>query len=942
MKRYILSALVAIVAIPLFAVPADPTPFRYTLPDGTTVMAQRHGDEFHSYITSMEGKLLEGTLDAEVQKKANVRRRMPRSAGSYTFPTKGSPRSLVLLVGFSDLPFDQSRQDFQDLLTKTGYDHNGATGSCRDYYIASSDSIFSPQFDCFGPFTVSQKMAYYGANAGTSNSQHAAEMVAEACQLAHEAGVNFKDYDTNNDGLLDNVFIFFAGHNEAEGGGANTIWPHAGDISRMSLKLDGVTVGSYACTSEYKGSAGKTRCGIGTFCHEFGHVIGQPDFYDTDYNFYTVGNWDIMCQGSYNNNGNTPPLFSAWERMYEGWLTPKQLSLPGNYALSATPFHAEAYLIAAETHNMNGTMPTPSEFFILENRNSNNVWDSYLPGHGMLVWHIDYSASAWSQNVPNNGPTLMRMHLEEANGIGWKKRSQSASGTAGDPYPGSMAVTTFTPTLHNGTVLADQPLFNIEEKGGIVTFTYISMGKSSLKADKKELHFVTTVSDNKQIVDWTPESFELLGASLDPEEEITVRGNNNFRLYIGDEAPALTSSAWKASVSLKPNTDSIVEQRVWVSFRPTAKSCTTTSGVLTVSSSAASLTIPVYGDAPRPTYVTTPEVKEIAYVTPYSFRATWGNVEDAELYYLTLFQRSEGESKYVQGFEDFDDNAKVLQSGWKTNTNQTTTYAKADGTKSLAFTSHGDQITSETYPSPVTSMSFWYNSFTSTVDTIGVLEVEAFNGTDWEMADQVIVTNKAKRVTASYDFEAEKNYIAFRITWIDNGGAGLALDAFTATISEKIDYIYRGSQLYTVPTFDGTDPYYTFSNLEPESDYYFQIQCTDLDKGCEEHLTALSEPIEVRTLAGEPLDGKAMTIGYDSLYYSSPTRVVYLTEPKTGDRLYFFDTAGRQVYSIKVYTGAYSYALPESAFRRGEVYMVQHAKEGKLGRKNKRVKFIFQ
>ena len=546
MKRYILSALVAIVAIPLFAVPADPTPFRYTLPDGTTVMAQRHGDEFHSYITSMEGKLLEGTLDAEVQKKANVRRRMPRSSGSHTFPTKGSPRSLVLLVGFSDLPFDQSRQDFQDLLTKTGYDHNGATGSCRDYYIASSDSIFSPQFDCFGPFTVSQKMAYYGANAGTSNSQHATEMVAEACQLAHEAGVNFKDYDTNNDGLLDNVFIFFAGHNEAEGGGANTIWPHASDISRMSLKLDGVTVGSYACTSEYKGSAGKTRCGIGTFCHEFGHVIGQPDFYDTDYNFYTVGNWDIMCQGSYNNNGNTPPLFSAWERMYEGWLTPKQLSLPGNYALSATPFHAEAYLIAAETHNMNGTMPTPSEFFLLENRNSNNVWDSYLPGHGMLVWHIDYSASAWSQNVPNNGPTLMRMHLEEANGIGWKKRSQSASGTAGDPYPGSMAVTTFTPTLHNGTVLADQPLFNIEEKGGIVTFTYISMGKSSLKVDKKELHFVTTVSDNKQIVDWTPESFELLGASLDPEEEITVRGNNNFRLYIGDEAPALTSSAWKA------------------------------------------------------------------------------------------------------------------------------------------------------------------------------------------------------------------------------------------------------------------------------------------------------------------------------------------------------------------------------------------------------------
>ena len=70
MKRYILSTLIAIVAIPLFAVPADPTPFKYTLSDGTTVMAQRHGDEFHSYITTLDGQLLEGTLDANIQARA--------------------------------------------------------------------------------------------------------------------------------------------------------------------------------------------------------------------------------------------------------------------------------------------------------------------------------------------------------------------------------------------------------------------------------------------------------------------------------------------------------------------------------------------------------------------------------------------------------------------------------------------------------------------------------------------------------------------------------------------------------------------------------------------------------------------------------------------------------------------------------------------------------
>lgn len=942
MKRYILSALIAIVAIPLFAVPADPTPFQYTLPNGTIVMAQRHGDEFHSYITTLDGKLLEGSRDADLEVQAAKMRRAPRSAGSHTFPTVGSPRSLVLLVSFKDLPFAQSRQDFQDLLTKQGYDYNGATGSCRDYYIASSDSIFAPQFDCFGPFTLSQKMEYYGANSGKSHSAHANEMVAEACQLAAENGVDFSLYDTNNDGVLDNVFVFFAGHNEAEGASENTIWPHASNIANMGIKLNGVTIGSYACTSEYKGRNGDLRCGIGTFCHEFGHVIGQPDFYDTDYKLYTVGNWDIMCQGSYNNNGNTPPLFSAWERMYEGWLTPKQLTLPGNYALTATPFEAEAYLIAETEHNLNGINPNPEEFFLLENRNDNNVWDSYLPGHGMVVWHIDYSPSAWSQNVPNNGPTLIRMHLEEANGVGWKKRSEGERGRSSDTYPGTSNVTTFNPTLHNGTILTDQSIFNIEENNGIITFTYISVGKSSLKANKKDMTFTTTINDQKQTVDWQPEAFELQGTSLDPNDPITLRSaNTSFLFYIGETAPARTSTAWKTNATLYAAEDSTLQQQVWVSFRPSKQNCSVTSSTISISSSAANLTIPVYGTAPRPTYVQTPEIQRIEYITPYSFRATWNEIEDAELYYLTLLQRSEGETKFVQGFENFDDSEKVLQSGWKTNTYQTTTYAKADGTKALAITKHGDQVTSETYPSAVTSMSFWYNAFTSSIDTIGVMAVEAFNGEEWVLIDQVVVSNKAKKLTAAYDFSKDDNYVTFRLTWMDNGGAGMALDAFTAITSEKIDYIYKGSQLYVLPAYDGSEPHYTFSDLNPESTYYFQVQCTDMGKGCEEHITALSPAVEIKTLAGEPVDSKIMTIGYDTIYYTAPTHVVYLTEPKTGDRLYFYDTAGRLVYSTSVYTGAYSYALPVRAFREGETYMVQHAKAGKLGRKNKRVKFIF-
>ena len=162
MRKYLLSLAAALVcSVSAWAVMASPEPFEYTRADGTTVMARIYGDEYHSFIESLDGELLWGNRDEEALEHASqIRRarRIQQAAGSTAFPTKGSPRSLVLLVGFADLDFEQSLQDFQDLLTKPGYDYNGATGSCRDYYIASSDSIFSPIFDCYGPYKLSRNV----------------------------------------------------------------------------------------------------------------------------------------------------------------------------------------------------------------------------------------------------------------------------------------------------------------------------------------------------------------------------------------------------------------------------------------------------------------------------------------------------------------------------------------------------------------------------------------------------------------------------------------------------------------------------------------------------------------------------------------------------------------------------------------------------------------
>jgi M6 family metalloprotease-like protein len=944
MKKIMIILSACLMSVAAWAVKASPEPFEYTKADGTKVMARMYGDEFHSYIESLDGELLQGSKDAnEMEEAVQMRRaarRIQMGAGSTSYPTTGSPRSLVLLVGFSDLEFDQALQDFRDLLNKSGYSYGGATGSCRDYYIASSDSIFSPQFDCFGPYKLSNTMEYYGGNSGKSHSKNAAQMVAEACQMAHDDGVNFKDYDTNNDGMLDNVFVFYAGHNEAEGGGEKTIWPHQSDISQLNIRLDGVLVTSYACTSEYKGSAGKARCGVGTFCHEFGHVIGQPDFYDTDYNYYSVANWDIMCDGSYNNGGNTPPTFSAYERMYEGWLKPKQLTLPGQYTLTDVPFHKEAYLIADGTHNLSGRNPNPSEFFILDYRSGANGWDAYLPGQGMIVWHIDYSASAWSSNTPNNGPTIMRMHLEEANGITWKKRSQGSKGQASDVYPGTLNVTTFNPTLHNGTQL-DQPIFNIKVSGSAINFTYISEGGSSLRSDKESIEVTTTMSDKKKVVDWEPQSFNLFGTGLDPEQPVKLTVSvNTFSLCVSDTMPDMNSSEWKNSIDIYSETDSTLQRQIWVNFMPTKKNCTATKANLQIAATTASITMSLTGNSPRPTYVVTPTLLAPAQITPYSFQANWKKVDDAEAYYITLYQIEEGTTDYVQSFEYFDDPEKVRDAGWQSNTNLITTSAKADGSRALYIKNHGDQVTSEIYPAAITKLSFWYNAFTSSVDTIGVLEMEAYNGEEWVMEDRIVMNNTSKRVTAEYVFEDSQNYRQFRLTWMDNGGSGVAFDAFTATTSQKIIYLHKGRELSIEPQNTKTQTY-TISDLNPENTYYYQIQCTDLDKGCKEHLTDLSAPEKVTTQKGKPADSRQLTISYDSINYNPAQHAVYITNPQDGDYLFFYETSGRMVYKVAVKEGVCIYPLELNRFLRGEVYMIQHAVNGSLGRKNKWVKFVF-
>ena len=955
MKKLLLTSMLCLLSLSLWAVTASPYPFEVTQPDGSTMMVKLVGDEYYAYYTTEDGTplrrldngffvedytVLEEFPQVAAQRRSNAIR--PRQEAT-TFPLQGSPKSLVLLVGFKDLPFEQSLEDFDKLLNQSGYDYNGATGSCRDYFIAVSDSVFQPQFDVFGPFNLPRNMADYGAESGNSHDKDPYSMVVDACVAAAESGVDFEQYDTDNNGVLDNVFIYYAGHNQAEGGPANSIWPHKASVAWRNAKVDDKYLATYACTSEYSGSSGTRRASIGTFCHEFGHVLGLPDLYDTGYKYYTVSDWSIMCSGNYNNNGRTPPTYSAYERFFLGWLQPEQLTEKGQYALEPLQESNQAYLIAEKTHNLNGDNPNPNEFFLLEYRTKTG-WDTYLPGSGMLVWHIDYLASAWYQNTPNNGPDFLRIHMEEANGITWKNRSNNERGRTSDPYPGTNNVTSFTPKLHDGTVLNDQNILAITDNNTWLSFIYKGIGNINLSTDVQDITLTTTVSDSRKIVDWEPQSFVLTAEGLNDSIITITTTKSNFLLAVADEAPAYSSKEWKKSITLVTQ-DSNIVRTVWVSYKPSQQNCDATTATLNISTLGASATLGLTGYSPRPTYITTPVLTPVTNITPFSFRVAWKPVEDAVVYYLTLFQSEEGEKSFIQSFENFNNYEAIKEEGWQSNINRTTTSAKADGTKSLYMKNTGDQITSELYQAPITSISFWINAFSTSVTEIGYIDIEAWNGTEWVTSDQwrttILRTTKSKIFTIN--FTPEDNCTQFRLTFTDNGGAGAAFDAFTATCSRNITYLYKGKELAIDAWADETMCYYDFNNLQENSTYYFAIQSSDITKGCEEHISEAAGPIEVTTTTIDTGDDKQenkLPIALDSINYDAPTHVVYVSNPQAGDALNIYNTFGQLVYTCPIIQGVTEYVIPVDQLQKQTMYIIKYIETGKIRRKQGWAKFI--
>lgn len=506
------------------AVRAYPYPIQVRQPDGSTMTILLHGDEFYHYATTVDGRHVRkgpdgffrtsgadmpGAVAMSMQREKNIGR-LQASGGIPVLSTvvTGQIKALVIPVEFPDVKFSvpDPQAHFHNMLNTPGYSDNGATGSAVDYFKANlpeKDFVF----DVTAPVTLSRSYVYYGENDLSTPSVikydvRISEMVEEACSLVNNS-VNFAQYDNDKDGNVDYIFLYFAGYNEAESGDENAIWPQTYNISSSGIRLDGVRLGLFACSSELAGSdlgMEAIPSGIGTFCHEFSHFLGLKDLYDTDHGSGGISNclWgtlSIMDAGNYNNYGRTPPYYCAIDRELAG--TAEYMEIKTGMTVSL------------ETVNLNGTViriptVTPGEYYLIENRQESG-WDSYIGGSGMVIYHIDRSdnivdgitaSSRWKTGLINNYAQHECADLVEA--------MPDAGNIQQVFFPGQADIKEFSAAgapafiAWNGTPVGIR-LTNISQNSGTVTFDILEDNTEILLSP---LNCHIKAFQNKAIAEW--------------------------------------------------------------------------------------------------------------------------------------------------------------------------------------------------------------------------------------------------------------------------------------------------------------------------------------------------------------------------------------------------------------------------------------------------------
>lgn len=401
-------------------------------------------------------------------------------------PYIGDRRQLVILVAFADRSFKDDETTTMELWDKIFNTKNLTEapykGSVHDYFFAQSYSQLNLTFD-LQYVQLSENCEKYRSwdmryDDPADNDDNSQYLVQDIMEVLKTRDIDWSLYDWDGDGYVNQLLIVYAGEGMNDGGGKNSIWPHQWWLSehlkdhQPDVYCDPVKVNygdkdylvdSYCAIEEIGGS----YASFGTICHEYSHCFGFPDFYNSATRY--VGAWDLMDDGNYNGGGYCPPGYSAHERMLMGWLDITELSEPTVINdLGSLEEQSQAYLIRNDGY--------ANEYYIVENRQQTG-WDQYLPGSGIVIFHIDYDEDVWENGLPNK-PSHKRYTIIPANNITSYSRKDAVEWTY--PYGENDSLTNLSKPaaslLHeniDGTKFMNKPIWNMEVTGGVASFTFI-------------------------------------------------------------------------------------------------------------------------------------------------------------------------------------------------------------------------------------------------------------------------------------------------------------------------------------------------------------------------------------------------------------------------------------------------------------------------------------
>lgn len=529
-KLYLMLSMLFAFGAAANAVPAKKLQKVITLTNGTQVSVELRGDEYLSWWEGTDGTAYRATadenvfeaFDLEAQKPAAAARRARaeqgrvarlarvknslkgaddkmRGLGGDHITYKGVKKGLVVLVDFKNKKFADGHdlEYYKNVINGKDFsdEEEGYVGSVRDYFLAQSNGQFELDFDVVGPVTMSKNYGYYGNDGAYQKDEKVYEMIKEACDGIQDQ-VNLKDYDWDGDGEADQVFFLYAGLGQASGGSASTVWPHESELRYWPcgvLSYPTGKINTYACANELQpetqGSSRYISAGIGTICHEFSHCLGFADMYDTTGGGgYGMSVFDVMDQGSYNGNGFVPCNYTAFERIYAGWVEPIELIDPATVKdMKSVSDYGRPFIM----YNYKNT----NEYFLLENR-QNTGWDEGLYGsNGLLIVHVNYVPSRWANNSVNSSAEKIQC-CTVVNADGSRDNTQYS--LQGDLYPYEVKGV----TMNDEFTDESEPAAKLYTKNSDNSYA-LGIPITNIKRSKGSISFLVCGGDDNNVIDNT-------------------------------------------------------------------------------------------------------------------------------------------------------------------------------------------------------------------------------------------------------------------------------------------------------------------------------------------------------------------------------------------------------------------------------------------------------